>query len=259
MNKTKDYSIFKKNAANRDMVESNVLKIMNSIKQRNLLEFRPILVNEKMEIIDGQHRLEACKRLGIEVCYIIQSGASDKDMYLLNENQRSWSTSDYLNYFCAQEKEEYIKLRSFMKKTNLKVRDAMTLLTGKPGGKDYYYFKKGEYKHPVHLEEFSITKLDNFKIFCDFIRIKTVGNKNYLNASGLLASFCSFLNIKEVNFQVFMKKLEIRLDLFRPCTKVTDYLNLFKLIYNYRNQAPVSFDSKVRNSTHENNDQLSFA
>src|SRR5580693_9488423 len=108
MEKTKNYELFLKHDSNRELVENNVTKIMKSIETRNLLEFRPILVNEKMQIIDGQHRLEAAKRLGIEVYYQIMKKPPAETMLLLNTNQKRWTTNDYLNYFCEEWNGQYM-------------------------------------------------------------------------------------------------------------------------------------------------------
>ena len=59
LEKTKNYEIFKIMDCNRELSAANLQKLIGSIKSRNLLEFRPIIVNSKMEIIDGQHRLAA--------------------------------------------------------------------------------------------------------------------------------------------------------------------------------------------------------
>lgn len=67
MEKTKNYSLFKKYAKNRDIDGRHVEKLIASIKTANLLDCEPILVNEKMEVIDGQHRLEAAKSLNLDI------------------------------------------------------------------------------------------------------------------------------------------------------------------------------------------------
>ena len=65
--KTSDYSIFKKFPGNRDINPLNLRKITNSIKMHNMLDLKPIIVTESMEVTDGQHRLEAAKVLGVPI------------------------------------------------------------------------------------------------------------------------------------------------------------------------------------------------
>ena len=42
-------------------------KLKKSIKNQGLMN--PIMVNQKLEIIDGRHRLKACEELGVAVKY----------------------------------------------------------------------------------------------------------------------------------------------------------------------------------------------
>lgn len=69
MKETKDYNIFKKHPNNREIFHANLEKIKRSIQIKNLLEYRPIIVDKKMQVIDGQHRLEAARQLGVPIYY----------------------------------------------------------------------------------------------------------------------------------------------------------------------------------------------
>ena len=68
---TNNYDQFVLLGNNRDVREGHVKAIMRSLeKNGNWTLRRPIDVNESFHVIDGQHRLEACTRLGIPVGYI---------------------------------------------------------------------------------------------------------------------------------------------------------------------------------------------
>ena len=62
---TYEYDKFKKIKGNRKINFKNLGKIINSMSKKQLVI--PILVNEKFEVIDGQHRLQACIELGLPV------------------------------------------------------------------------------------------------------------------------------------------------------------------------------------------------
>ena len=69
---TTDYDQFKYIAGNRDVVEAHVKSLSEQI---TIKDFQiPIIVNEKMEVCEGQHRLEAYKALSIPITYIIKEG-----------------------------------------------------------------------------------------------------------------------------------------------------------------------------------------
>ena len=63
---TTKYKIFKKLLANREVTQTRVNNIIDSIQRVGYVT-SPIIVNEKMEIIDGQGRLEALQELNLPV------------------------------------------------------------------------------------------------------------------------------------------------------------------------------------------------
>ena len=67
---TSDYSKFSYLVGNRDIVNKHVKDLSGHIDERDLSI--PIIVNENMEVCDGQHRLEAYKVLGLPVHYIVK-------------------------------------------------------------------------------------------------------------------------------------------------------------------------------------------
>lgn len=64
---TREYRKFKLIKGNRIVDENHVRALMKSMRNKDLLI--PIAVNSKMEVLDGQHRLEARKRLAYDVPY----------------------------------------------------------------------------------------------------------------------------------------------------------------------------------------------
>ena len=75
----------------------------------------PIIVNERFEIIDGQHRFNAIKALNLPVNFIVVEGYGLREVQLLNTNMSNWKKIDYLNAFCDLGYPEYLKMRQFMK------------------------------------------------------------------------------------------------------------------------------------------------
>ena len=74
-----------------------------------------------MHIIDGQHRLEAAKKLGFPIFYEVQQDLKHEDMFILNKNQKNWGAKDYINYYCEQNYPEYVKLASFAREKKLSI------------------------------------------------------------------------------------------------------------------------------------------
>lgn len=91
---TNDYRKFKILEGNRSV--EKVKKIKDSISKFGYLH-KPILVNDNFEVVDGQHRLEACKQLGVPIDYVMQRGLKIAHCQTLNNGQINWGLADYLH------------------------------------------------------------------------------------------------------------------------------------------------------------------
>ena len=64
-----------------------------------------------MEIIEGQGRVEACKRLGLPIEYIIVVGATIEDCRVINQANTPWGEDDYIQSYIQSGNENYIRVR----------------------------------------------------------------------------------------------------------------------------------------------------
>ena len=112
---TRNYSIFKKLEGNRAVQEDRVKSIINSINEVGYVKV-PIVVNEKMEVIDGQGRLEAAERLGLSIHYIIIPGIGIDECRAMNINQKSWKLTDYIESYANLGEESFILIQKIRNK-----------------------------------------------------------------------------------------------------------------------------------------------
>lgn len=131
--KTTDYKIFKRVQGNRPVDVNHVKSLISSVAQKNLLENIPLIVNDKMEVIDGQHRLEVSKAMGIPVYYISVPKADISDIRRLNSYSRPWSVFDYLDSYIDLGKTDYKQLKSFASKYSLSISNALIILSNPNG------------------------------------------------------------------------------------------------------------------------------
>ena len=152
-----DYEKFSILEQNRVVNDNHVSELVVSIQ--NSGQLTPIIINEKFEIIDGQHRFDACKILKIPVMYLISYKTSIKEVILMNNTQKSWKLPDYLRSFSHNDwhnHETYQKVDKFMREHDLKLTTCIVLLsegTGSGGstgtalaGQGLMSFRKGTYK-----------------------------------------------------------------------------------------------------------------
>lgn len=127
IHKTKDYSVFKGIKGNRIINPSNYAKLLMSMKSEYI--FSPILVNEKMEIIDGQHRFTVCKTLGYPVFYIMKKGYGIKEVKEVNLSCLKWSKPDFLHLFIENGVAEYIEFEKLISTYNLSITDLLKVFS----------------------------------------------------------------------------------------------------------------------------------
>jgi len=239
---TVDYEVFQKHRCNRPIDEFSVQRLMDSIKRGNRLSSKPICVDHNFCIVDGQHRLEAAKRLGIPI-YYVQEDFKSEDMLEMNANQKNWNISDYLNFYASVGKDDYIKLKKFCAEENLNPSVIIQLLHGNRNTSFFRNFKDGFYKFP-NDDEFNeiMDRKAKIKETIDYIKKKTSGAKGYLDKVTFYSALVDFFNIKSFDYEIFMTKLSYRLDLLHPCARRLEYVNIFKDMYNWKNQKPLDVE-----------------
>ena len=99
---TNNYELFKSIDGNRNVNELHLSRLKKSIQKKYLFTF--ILVNEKHHIIDGQHRFEVIKELGLPLNYVVCKGYGINEVHQLNENSKNWNADDYLDGYCKLNK-----------------------------------------------------------------------------------------------------------------------------------------------------------
>lgn len=111
--RTTDYSIFKTLEGNRAVLARRVSKIASSLLKNGYV-FNPIVVNEKLEIIDGQARFIAFSQAGLPIDYVIAENTGRKECVVLNAYSTPWTVRDYIESYCSDGNSNYIRLRSLL-------------------------------------------------------------------------------------------------------------------------------------------------
>lgn len=106
MEVTANYGLFGHLVGNRPINKKHVEDLIASIEENGWLH-QPITVNEKFEIIDGQHRFEALKALKQPIEYVVVDDANGKTCQALNTNQKNWNIIDYVKFFADNGNDNY--------------------------------------------------------------------------------------------------------------------------------------------------------
>lgn len=152
--KTSNYAKFKVLPGNRKTDASKMKKIGKSIDEIGELPI-PIVVNEKMEIVDGQNRLEYCKKMGLPVFYTIVPGIGARECSVINNSMTTWEIKDYIDSYAGQGKEDYSRLRELIRDypgINMTTLAAIVAET-QMGGTVTKLVKEGEYTLSAEREK----------------------------------------------------------------------------------------------------------
>ena len=145
--KTEDYEIFKFMGGNRNINSAQLHRLEQSINEQYIQV--PIIVNEKMQIIDGQHRYTVLKSLKKPIYYIQIEGLGLKEVQRLNTINKNWSIGDYMTSYCNQGMPDYIQYKEFKQKYKFGYMESIMLLINKkykPNGDEVVKFKNGKFR-----------------------------------------------------------------------------------------------------------------
>jgi hypothetical protein len=226
---TTNYSMFTPIDGNRTLNELHKNRLRKSMEQNYL--FTVIIVNEKKEIIDGQHRFTCIKELDLPLHYIVCEGYGIKEVHILNENNKTWNMDDYLDGYCKLGYDDYILYKSFKDKYKFNHNVCISLLS-KVFNKRYFQdFSKG------------LFKVENYKKGCEIadclMRIAPF-YKGYSRREFVSVIISLIKNNKKFDFDHFLTKVKKQPTSLVDCTTQDSYRMLIEDIYNYKSRDKVN-------------------
>lgn len=120
-----DYSVFKRLPDNRDVLSDRVNKLIASMTERYICN--PIIVNEHMEVIDGQGRFEARKEMNVPIHYIIVPGANSDDCRRMNKYNTKWTGLDFAKSYAKKGVSAYVLILKTCELTHLSISSVLRL------------------------------------------------------------------------------------------------------------------------------------
>lgn len=222
--KTNKYHLFKKLTGNRPLDPTNLNRIIK--KMKICFVSVPIIVNEKMEVIDGQHRLNACEALELPVEYITRIGWGLKQAIEMNQVSKHWDMEDMAISQLEQGHKEYKTFLEF--KAEFKFSDAacisMLLDVNEIGTTTLETFKTGKFKVKdlVKAKQYATQLIEIGKHFERWKKPKFV------------AAILSVFKEDKYNHKQFLHKLEVFPTLMVDCPNKQEFLKRIEYVFNYQ-------------------------
>lgn len=224
--KTDDLKQFKKIEGNRDLDYAHVARLRESIRNDNKLAAAPIIVNEHYEVIDGQHRLQVAKELGLEIYFDIVVGANKDAMIVLNQNVQNWKPRDFAEYWARKGVESYRVYLDFIKQYGLEHRTLMYLFSDfSHDHNSIKTFRNGEFKATTEQIEWAHEQV---RMLFDFGQY----HSRYLKRAFVIAATRMF-NTIGYSHEHMMSRLSAQPTSLVPCVTAEAYVQVLENIFNY--------------------------
>lgn len=229
---TQNYNQFKHFPSNRPVIANALVK---SIKEKNLLSSRPILVTEDFYIVDGQHRLAAARILNVPIYYTVDKKLTEDDIARLNANQKKWSAQDFLNFHVNRGVLAYVFIDKMIKEFKLPIHFLITCIERK---KDCYgIFNRGELiiKNEQSMKETIQTFYEIYEL------CKKICNDKPLITNHSMRALWDFTEHKHYVHSEFLDKCKKYPDKVMYCFSFREAENVKKFladIFNHKRYGP---------------------
>jgi len=197
----------------------------------------PIIVNENMEVIDGQHRLMAAQGLdGVPIYYIKADNYRLEEVHTLNMNQKNWSKKDFVDGYAEMGLEPYIKLKRFLEVNKDFDFQSCTFLVN--NGTIHSLFQKSKINA---IENGTFVGKDFDYAYELAEKIRKIGKYyNRYSNQKFVQVLITVLQNPLFDLDMFIHKLQFNYELLDKCVKAHHWRDAIEKIYNYKNQNKIS-------------------
>ncbi len=243
VHKSRDYSLFKTLTGNRQLSLLQIKRLTKTLSRFPLFtKIMPILVNEKMEVIDGQHRLAAYKaykeETGVDhpIYFIVNKELGLAEARNLNAGSKPWSPIDYAMAYSSGGNKEYSTYIKFWKATGLNNEILVRYLS--PNNYSMTDFRDGNFTIPD--EKKSQRWLDNLEEVGAVTRQNMANPIDYRHRSFALGLLNLMLN-KNYDQERMLEQLELDCRSLRTTDmRNEDISRALQSIYNKKQEEKVS-------------------
>jgi len=228
---TTEYGKFKFLRGNRDLNESKIKRIIQSVQSGlSFFQYCPIMVNEEMFIIDGQHRFAVCQQLKRNVYYVIVPNFTLRQIAEMNNNASKWKDKDFLNCYIDVGITDYEYLKDFVTHHHLNLKiGASMLMFGKVRysgtAEDSDAFRDGRFKVKFSAEADDLMhEAELYKPFTD-----SYNTRNFLQAIEILLASENYQGAELID-KLKMHNLKIE-----QKNSPKEYLSHLEDLFNFRN------------------------
>jgi hypothetical protein len=233
---TRDYDRFRVMEANREQNRGHIEALKAAFEEMgNLTRVQPILVNERMEIIDGQHRFIACRELEQPIYFTQVPGLGVSDARQMNILHRNWQLPDYARSYAMSGDANYQRYLKLVEDHEFNY--SVTLYCSRGAGPFkglFKEFREGNFTLSPDEARLASERLD---------RLAEIAEVNPVAETGPFAlAYLQAMGNEGFDHARFMSRLERSPHLLTRQAGAPEYLRVIEDIYNHN----MSSDNRVR-------------
>lgn len=238
INSTYDYDCFSFINGNRKIIACNYTKLERSMLEKQLII--PICVNDKMQIIDGQHRFSVAKSNQLPVYYYIVKDYTIEEVKRANMVSRNWTKKDFLELQIENEQPDYLLFSYLSDNYNIAIQDLIKIFAAVQGIKPTLLAK--------HFEEGTFTTEGVEKVEEFLMSLEDFSSFRYYTTKPFVAAFMKLYFHEKYSHKRMLERLRTRAGSLTKKITTDDYVvHLTRDIYSFgvvRN--PLYYDSVTK-------------
>jgi len=226
-----NYSLFKFHKENRELKPNKVRSLVRAMTKDGFLN-QPIKINEDGTIIDGQHRFEAARTVGVPILYFIdRSGMNLYDnMAKTNTHSNPWMKKDHIHGLAKKGLQSYRNLYNFMNEyPQFSVTEAIMFLHNNFTAIDGEKFKMGKWKS----KDMGVAK----KWADNITRLEPVFPDGYNKSTFVRAMVIIFKRYPQFDFESFLAKVEKNRSMIYRASTVPLNREMIEKVYNHHRRS----------------------
>ena len=238
---TNNYDKFNNFLGNRSVASvksrHHIEKLMESMRKSYLPQ--PIIVDENMAVLDGQHRLEAARQLNLPIYYLkMHSPISVMDIQRVNNVTNKWDTNDYLSSNLELEKDKYptnfhqhpYHLYSWFKKRyKFAHRNILEMF--------YNNYDEKVMNEAFRSGNLIVKNLEKAKSQAEYIHsFKHLMIQVPYNNRAFVSAFLKVMKHHNFNRKTWIQKVQMNSRRLVKCTTMGDYRAVICDVYNWNNR-----------------------
>ena len=232
---TKDYSKFKRLPGNRthDEIDRRLLKDITTAGAILV----PIIVNENMEVCDGQHRLDIAKMFSLPVPYTVIEGFNISDTISANTTGKQWTRADFIASQAELGDESAQLLNELIKRYSGRLPMTTVLIIANRG------FMLHESRGRVEIT-MNNKKYNESCYLCDYV-CRLLNCLNVTNKKVFVTAIAQLYYAGAFSADVMEEKIkQYGRVMYNNAQTVETAVEALETIYNYHNRKKVYFREK---------------